>query len=107
MCHCQNPCTPSKEGRTVNVPVDRNLRMYPGTARDTDSWISAYKKRVVIERTIHQFKEPMACGNPKTRNLTTIKSDMLLAGITQLITVILADKMNNYKLIRSLKALIA
>lgn len=81
--------------------------MYPGTARDTDSWLSVYKKRAVIERTIHPFKEPMACGNPKTRNLVTIKSDMLLAGITQLITVILADNMNKHELIRSLRSLIA
>ena len=35
----------------------------------------------------------MACDNPKTRNLATIKSDMLLAGITQLITVILDDNL--------------
>lgn len=81
--------------------------MYPGTVRDTDSWFSDYKKRAVIERTIQHIKEPMACGNPKTRNLATIKSDMLLAGIAQLITVILADNMDNHKLIRSLKPLIA
>ncbi len=49
----------------------------------------------------------MACGNPKTRNLATIKSDMLLAGITGLITVILADKMNKHELIGSLRPLIA
>ena len=107
VCYCQNPCTPSREGRTVNVPINRDLRMYPGTVRDTDSWSSVYKNRAVIERTINHFKEPMGCGNPKTRNLATIKSDMLLAGITQLITVILADKMNDYELIRSLKPLIA
>jgi len=83
-----NPCTPSKEGRTINVAVGRDLRMYPGTIRDTDTWINEYKKRTIIERTIHHFKSPMACGNPKTRNLSSIKSDILFAGIAQLITVI-------------------
>ena len=37
----------------------------------------------------------------------TLHADLILAGITQLITVLLADKINHYEFIRSLKPLIA
>jgi hypothetical protein len=36
-----------------------------------------------------------------------LHADLLLAGITQLITVLLADKIEKYQYIRSLKPLIA
>lgn len=49
----------------------------------------------------------MCVANRKTQNAATIKADLLLAGITQLITVILADKIHKHRLIRSLKPLLA
>jgi hypothetical protein len=49
----------------------------------------------------------MACGKLKTRDNQTIKADLYIAGITQLITVILADKIHEHKYIRSIKPLIA
>ena len=48
----------------------------------------------------------MAIGQPKTQNRDTIKADLYLAGIIQLLSVILADKMHKAK-ITTLKALIA
>jgi len=81
--------------------------MYPGVIRGSEEWISEYKIRVVVEKNIQYFKDPMACGNLKTRDNRTIKADLLLAGITQQITVILADKINQHKYIRSLRPLIA
>jgi len=49
----------------------------------------------------------MCIGNPKTQNRKTIRADLFLAGITQLITLILADSINKPEYIRSLKPLIA
>ena len=49
----------------------------------------------------------MCVANRKTQNASTTKSDLLLAGITQLITVILAYKIHKHELIRSLKPLLA
>ena len=49
----------------------------------------------------------MATGDLKTQNLKTVKSDVFLAGITQLLTLILADKMGKPENIKSLKPLIA
>ncbi|NDO29497.1 ISNCY family transposase, partial [[Clostridium] clostridioforme] len=43
----------------------------------------------------------------KTQNEKTLHADLLLAGITQLITVMVADKIHKYQYIRSLKPLIA
>lgn len=107
VCSCPTHCTDSPCGRMIHTTPNQDLRMYPGIIRDTDEWIKEYKTRCAVEKNIQYFKEPMACGNPKTRNRLTIKADMLMAGITQLITVILADKINKPQYFRSLRPLIA
>jgi hypothetical protein len=43
----------------------------------------------------------------KTQNEKTLKADIILASITQLITVVLADKMNQHQYLRSTKPLFA
>ena len=43
----------------------------------------------------------------KPRMRKTLHADLLLAGITQLITVTVADKLHKHQYIRSLKPLIA
>jgi hypothetical protein len=103
---CDNPCTDSKYGRVIYTYPHQNFRTYPGIIRGTKQWDDFYKKRGVVEQTINYFKQPMAIGQPKTQNDKTIKSDLFLAGITQLLSVILADKMHNNKIL-TLKSLIA
>jgi hypothetical protein len=107
ICHCSNPCTPNIYGRTVYTHSKQNFRLYPGIIRGTEEWATEYKIRGVVEQNIQYFKAPMACGNPKTRDRLTIKADMFLAGITQLLTVILADKISKPQYLRSLKSLIS
>ncbi|WP_407636663.1 hypothetical protein [Acetivibrio cellulolyticus] len=104
---CDNPCNGKPCGRVTFTSPAMDKRMYPGVIRGSDEWISDYKIRTVVEKNIQYLKEPMACGNLKTRDNLTIKADLYLAGITQLITVILADKIHEHKYIRSLKPLIA
>nr|WP_133618284.1 transposase [Halanaerobium congolense] len=106
-CYCESPCTDSSYGRVVYTYPDQDLRTYPGIIRDTDEWIDLYKKRGVVEQTINYFKDAMVTGNLKTQNLKSIKADFFLAGITQLLTLILADKMDKPENIRSLRSLIA
>ena len=107
ICHCDNPCTTSKSGRMIYVYPERNLRAYPGTIRGTDEWDKTYKIRSVVEQSINHFKDIMCIAGRRTQNEKTSNADLLLSGITQLITVILADKIHNHELIRSLKPLIA
>lgn len=107
VCHCDNPCTPSKSGRMIYIYPERNLRAYPGTIRGTEEWDKTYKIRSVVEQSINHFKDSMCIAGRKTQNEKTIHADLLLSGITQLITVILADKIHKHDLIRSLKPLIA
>lgn len=104
---CENPCNGKPCGRIFYTSPSQNQRMYPGVIRGSEEWIADYRIRTVVEQTIQYFKEPMCCGNPKTRDNLTIKSDLLLAGIAQQITVILADKINQRKYFRSLKPLIS
>ena len=70
-----------------------------------------FTQRRVIENTIaksiNHFKDSFCIASRKTQNEKTLHADLLLAGITQLVTVIVADKIHQYKYIRSLKPLIA
>lgn len=91
----------------VYVYPEQNLRMYPGTLRGTKKWDDTYKVRAVVEKSINHFKDNLCVANRKTRNAKTLHADLLLAGISQLITVVLADKIHCHKYIRSLKPLIA
>ena len=107
VCHCEDPCTDSTYGRVTYTYPNQDLRTYPGIIRGTEEWDELFKLRGSIEQTINYFKEPMGVGNPKTQNRKTIKSDLYLAGIAQLITLIVANNINKPEHIRSLKPLIA
>ena len=106
-CTCENPCTTSKCGRMIYIYPEQNLRAYPGTIRGTDNWDETYKTRTVVERSINHFKDSFCLAGRKTQNEKTLHADLLLSGITQLITVVLADKIHQHQYIRSLKPLIA
>lgn len=107
VCHCDNPCTSSSCGRMFYIYPEKNLRAYPGTLRGTDEWASTYKVRVNVEKSINHFKDSFCVAGRKTRNEKTLHADLLLAGITRLITVIVADKLHKHQYIHSLKPLIA
>lgn len=107
VCQCDNPCTDSSCGRMIYLYPEKNLRAYPGTLRGTDEWDSTYKVRVTVEKTINHFKDSFCLSDRRTRNEKTLHADLVLSGITQLLTVVLADKIHERKYIRSLKPLIA
>ena len=105
-CHCEDPCTSSKCGRMVYIYPEKDLRAYPGTIRGTEEWDNTYKVRSVIEQTINHLKDNLGVAGRRTQNEKTLHADLLLAGITQLITVLLADKIHHHEYLRSLKPLI-
>lgn len=104
---CEEPCNGKTCGRVTYKSPNQDYRLYPGVIRDSDEWKSLYKTRVVVEKNIQYIKEPMGCGNLKTRDRQTIKADLFLAGIAQLLTVVVADKIHKHEHIRSLKKFIA
>lgn len=107
VCQCEDPCTASPSGRMFYIYPEKDLRAYPGTARGTDEWWDTYKIRVNVEKAINHFKDSFCVAGRRTQNEKTLHADLLLAGITQLITVMVADKMEKRQHIRSLKPLIA
>lgn len=106
-CDCDDPCTSSKCGRMVYIYPEKNLRAYPGVVRGTEEWDNTYKIRTAVERNLNHTKENLCLAGRRTQNEKTLHADLILAGITQLITVVLADKINHHEYIRSLKPLIA
>ena len=80
--------------------------MFPGIQRDSDEWNRIYKIRTIVERSIKHFKTNMCIAGRKTRNHTTTKADVFLAGIASQLTVIVAYAMNCPQYIRSLKPLV-
>ena len=107
LCNCENPCSTAKKGRTTYTYENMDLRMFPGIQRDSEEWNDTYKIRAIVERAINHFKINMCIAGRKTRNHTTTKSDVFLAGIASQLTVIVAYAMNCPQYIRSLKPLIA
>ena len=106
-CQCENPCTDSKCGRMVYIYPEKDLRACPGVLRGTDEWDNTYKIRTAVERDINHIKDNLCLAGRRTQNEKTLHADLILAGITQLITVVLADKIKHHEYIRSLKPLIA
>ena len=104
---CENPCTDSPCGRMFYVYPEKGLRTFPGTIRGTDEWDETYKVRGTVEKSINHFKGSFCIAGRKSRNALTAKADLYLAGITQLITVLLADSIHKREYLRSLKPLIA
>ena len=91
----------------VHLLPEKNLRAYPGVERGSQEWEDTYKIRVNVEKSINHFKDSFCIADRKTQNEKTLHADLLLAGITQLVTVLVADKIHQYQYIRSLKPLIA
>ena len=94
-------------GRMFYLYPEKNLRAYPGTLRGTQEWDATYKIRVNVEKSINHFKDSFCVAGRKTQNEKTLHADLLLAGIAQLVTVMVADKIHKHKYIHSLKPLIA
>lgn len=107
ICTCETPCTESSYGKCTYTYPDKDFRLYPGIPRNTEHWERLYNVRVVIERTINLFKDTLGVASLKTQNETTIKTDLYLAGITQLIGVILAKELQKPKLYKSVRKLIS
>jgi len=104
---CEKPCSSAKFGRTAYTYVNQDFRMMPGMVRDSDEWNKLYKQRCVVERSINHFKSNMCVADRKSRNSLTTKSDLLFAGIAQLLTVVVANALNAPQFLRSLKPLVA
>jgi len=107
VCHCDNPCTTSFCGRMIYVYPEKNLRAYPRVEQGSKEWDKIYKIRINVEKSINHFKYSFCINKRKTTNEKTLHSDLLPSGISQLLTVVVADKINHRQHIRSLKSLIA
>ena len=106
-CFCESPCSPSPYGRCVYVYPDADLRLYPGLLRDSEEWNRLYAKRTAVERSIGSFKAVLGLEGRKTSNTATTKTDLFLAGITQLLGVLLAAELHDMSLARRIRKLAA
>ena len=107
VCKCDNPCTNSPSGRMIHIYPEQNLRAYPGTLRGTQEWEDTYKIRTTVERSINHFKTVYGLATRRTQNEDTLHADLILSGITQLITVLLANAIKHPECIRTIKSFIA
>lgn len=89
---CDNPCTNSPYGRIKNITVHHNYRFNAAMPRNSDEWINLYKFRTVCERTIAQLKSFMQINISKINKTLTLKANILMAGITQLIAFIILQR---------------
>lgn len=98
---------PSKYGRCVYIYPDADLRLYPGILRGCPEWNDLYARRTAVERSIGSFKYVLGVEQRKTFNSLTTKADLFLAGIVQLLSVVLADVLHERQLFRRIRRLSA
>jgi len=107
VCVCKSPCTTSTYGRCVYTYPSKNLRLYPGTPRGTDHWDNLYRHRTLAERSINIFKSDFGVAHHKSFSSFSAKANLFLAGISQLIALLLAVAVNQPKLFKSVRKLFA
>lgn len=73
---------------------EKDLRAYTGVMRWTDEWNQTYKTRTYVDRSVNHIKDCFYLAGRKTQNEKTLHVDLIFAGSTQLIGVVLADKMS-------------
>ena len=88
-------------------PSIKTFRLNCPLPRNTEKWNNLYKIRTITERTNNIIKHPLGLSTLKINKTDSLKAELLLAGITQLITVIISYKINNKNKILSIKSLIA
>ena len=103
-CQCPHPCSKSHYGRTVYT-YPKNYRDFPGLFRGAQEFNQLYKTRTRVETSISSLKLHYGLNELKTRNIESIKSDLLFACISQIVCVFVAynsAKINDYKSITRL-----
>ncbi|WP_236616486.1 transposase, partial [Schnuerera ultunensis] len=105
--NCENPCTSSKCGRIKQITIHHNYRFNSSIPRDSLKWQKLYRLRTICERSICQIKNFIQIKSSRVRNTVSLKSDILLACISQLIAFILIFKSKNYDKPLAIKSLIA
>ena len=105
--NCENPCTNSKCGRIKQITIHHNYRFNSSIPRDSLKWQKLYKLRTICERSICQIKNFIQLKSSRVRNTVSLKSDILLACISQLIAFIDIFKSKNYDNPLAIKSLIA
>lgn len=100
--------TTELEGKVKENNPKNNFRLNTVAPRGSDLWISPYKIRTIIERSIYMVKPPMSIAHSNLFMTESIKADILLSGITQHITTLLmtaaAGKITNPLSIKQLIA---
>lgn len=107
ICSCEHPCTASSYGKCVYTYPGKNFRLYPGIPRNTQHWDNLYRHRVTVERTINLLKDTFVLDGRKSHRTVTLKADLYLAGIVQLVGVLLANSLHKLQLFKSIRKLIA
>ena len=69
--------------------------MHTVIPRNSSKWNNLYKTRTIIERTNFMMNYPLALQYTKLNNTESLKSEVILSAITQLIVVLIANNMNN------------
>lgn len=105
---CEDPCSKSKCGKIKQLTVHHNYRYNASFPRNSIKWIRLFKLRTRIERTISQIKNFIQIKSLKIQNTKSLKSEIILACISQLVSFILLYNVNDdFKNPLAIKALAA
>lgn len=83
----------------------QQLRLFPGILRDSEEFLKLYKHRSGTEHRISYLKVALHVGNSMTQSIRSLKSDLCLAGIAVLLTVLLAKTLHDRIKIGSVRSI--
>lgn len=83
----------------IYVYPEKNLRSYLRMEQGSEEWEETYKICVNVEKYINNFKDSFCVANHKTQDEKELHADLLLAGIAQLVTIMVANKFHQYQYI--------
>ncbi len=105
VCLCADPCTNKPSGRMYYTHDLKQLRLFPGILRDSEEFLKLYNHRSGIERRISHLKVALHVGDSMTQSIRSLKSDLCLAGIAVLLTVLLAKTLHERIKIGSVRSI--
>ena len=101
---CQNPCTESKYGRVHYIYPEKEIRLYPGSVRNSPEWKKLYTQRTIVEQAISNLKINYGLSKTFSNRKNYIKTDLIIAACSQLLLLILSDNLSISEPIKSIKA---
>ncbi len=101
-CKDISPCTTSKYGCVLKLPIAEDVRCHPPVPRETKKWDRLYKLRTAVERVNSRLKDILGLRRITLRGIGRVTVRSLLSLLVMLATAVGMAQRDRLKEVRSL-----